>query len=170
MAGKGLVIAGVAAVAVALGLGGYVLIKRKKERDPNRGEEGENFDISIINGSSSGAGPVTPSNSIQQAYANLPLGKFSIEKGQKSKFVWILQSYLNCKHKANLGVDGNFGSKTEEALNKNYQVKSIQSKIQLTQMLNKPGIAESACTAVLKRQLQKAEEASNSMKNFANFV
>ncbi len=166
----GLIIAGVVFLVIASGLGGYIYIKRKREKSPSRGEDAENFDIAIINGHESGSGPVTPVNANQSAYASLPLGSFPIKKGQKSKFVWILQTYANCKHKANLKIDGNMGTKTEEMLYKHYDTKQINSVAHLTQLLARDGDPNTGCVAILRRQLEKAEQASASMKNFANFV
>jgi len=46
-------------------------------------------------------------------------GSFPISKGQKSKAVYLLQYILNALYNAGLTLDGDFGSKTQNALAKN---------------------------------------------------
>lgn len=89
--------------------------------------------------------------SLLSVYDQLPLGSFPLKKGTKSKLNYILQYYLNCKYKAGLSIDGNFGSGTEKAVEKYLGVKVINSKNQLFSIISAKGTI-GACEAMAKNK------------------
>lgn len=147
------------------------------------GSDSDDVDNAILN-ALNGGGNVnnivydTPSSEV---YATLPQGQFPLAKGQRSKYAWIMQGYLNCAHKAGLAVDGKWGDKSTAALFKNYQVSVITSFPHLQQLFNSKGSDVSniigtegiaACAAIAARRFANAQGVTRALtvNNFTNFL
>lgn len=167
---KGLIIAGVSLIVASAGLGTYLYIRSRK-KSPERDQTTEDFDLAIIEGNSD----PTPVNPTQSEYAALPLGNFPIQKGQKSKLIWIFQDYLNCRAKAGLDVDGHAGNKTEQAMIKYLGKNKISSMDELKTIVGqrfnvKPGSAGAFCESRAEARWNQARRASSQLRNFINFA
>ena len=149
---------GLGLLAVAAGTGIYYWIRSRK-KDPSRDGEAADFDALLLQ--ATGTTTVTPTTSTQVEYSALPLGSFPIGKGQTSKLAWIMQSYMNCRFKAGLVVDGKAGSKTEQAFSKYLGNSRINSVIHLKFLLNQRGIMPGACESIMQSRYEQATAASN---------
>lgn len=142
----------------------YTRIQKGKQDNPT-GDSGADLDEAILNVINNGGTitNVTPTNNAQTAYAALPQGSFPLYKGQKSKYAWIVQAYLNCAHNAGLAVDGAFGPKSETALLKFYGVKGINNFPHLYQLVATKGDAVAACAAVANQRLSNAQAVNKAL-------
>ncbi len=152
---KVILVVGISLLVVAAGSYAAYRIIAAGKKDNENGDAGAEHDENIL----AVGNTYTPAAGAQSAYANLPLGTFPVGKGQKSKFVWILQSYLNCAFKAGLDVDGKFYDKTEAALLKYAKVKSFASQAQVQQffLLRNNG----ACEQLAATKFNNAINANN---------
>lgn len=174
MKNKSLLIIGGILLAGAAGYGIYYAIKSGK-KDDAEGNGAAEFDQLILDAANAGGGNVNlpaPQTTAQQAYDKLPLGSFPLKKGSENKFAWILQSYLNCRFKSGLNVDGDFGTKTETALLKAYGVKSISSQEHLKQLAYLAGHTSGTCEAIALQKFANAIAAAQakSTRKFLNFL
>ena len=119
---KGLFIVGGILILAAAGIGVYLYIRKKKEKEGGLIEGSVTLIDVAPSTPSTPYVPSTPTSSNTVAtsskFESLNTGSFPIKKGQTSKLVYLLQSVLNYVYGAGLTPDGVFGSKTETALNK----------------------------------------------------
>lgn len=163
MKSKALLITGILLTGAAVG--GYFIYRsiQKGKQDKPDGSEADALDQQLLNVINSGGNPstVTPTTTAQQSYAALPQGSFPLRVGQKSKYAWIIQSYLNCAHNAGLAVDGAWGKKSAAALKKYYGVEVIQNFPHLKQLAYSKGNATTACVLIAYRRFDNAQIIAN---------
>lgn len=118
------------------------------------GKYGKPKDEKNTSDGSSGSGSTSGGSPSANSFASLPNGSFPLKKGQKSKFVYLLQQSLN-QLGGNLSVDGDFGNKTESELKKQFNVTEVSIQLAVT-IRNKliaknqsPGPAQAALNALI---------------------
>jgi hypothetical protein len=146
---------GAVVIGGGVGLYAYFSGKGKDQNDEDSADEGGGDEL-----------PTVTNPDTLDLFSSLPLGYWPLKKGKKSKLVFVLQKYLNCKGNvgatatsaiaAPLVIDGNFGSKTEAALKRVLGVSIILSVNNFKELVAKNG-SLGGCEAIMLSKISEIQ-------------